>query len=134
MKVGIVGSSDYWPDDAVAAAIERLRTQHAELTVLVRTDEKGGVDEVAADHALIHGAELQVVGPVRVVNEAEMLLAFFLPRPLAELRWKSKGTTEAVLNALHVGIPVHIHWQGHWLLPDEVRQLGKPHAYEVPKR
>lgn len=135
MKVGIVGSSSYWPDNEVAASIIRLAEQRpTDLTILVRSAEKGGVDEVATDHALIHNVPLEVVGPERVAGDADMLLAFFVDRSPAELRWKSRGTTEAVLNALHRGIPVHVHHQGHWMLPDELRVLGKPHAYEAPKR
>lgn len=133
MKVAIVGSSNYWPDNEVAAAVIRLREQKPgpdELTILVRTADKGGVDEVATDHALIQGAKLELVPLARIVAEADMLLGFFLPRTLDELRWKSRGTTEAVLNALHRGIPTHVHWQGHWMVPWELEHLGKPHPYQ----
>lgn len=144
--VAIVGSRDHWPDDAVFTAIEKLYRIHGELLRVVTGDAKG-VDTVAWEQAALLGVPYDIevahwdtlgrreAGPERnsrVVAKADMLMAYFHPKPVERLTITSAGTVNAVLQARYKGIPVHARHKNGWLTESILNALGRPRPY-TPK-
>lgn len=137
--VAIVGSRDFFPDNEVFASITRLSERHG-TRLRVRTGDAAGVDTVVWQQAQIIGVpvdreiahwpdrdpdwddaryrrEKATAGSernARVVAPAMILIAFFHPGAITELRRSSSGTANAINQAFSKGIPVHVFHEGKW--------------------
>lgn len=142
----ILGSSDYFPDDDVYAAIERLALRHAKEGLLVVTSDAPGVAKVVADNARLLNVRYDVVSPgddesaaavrsalnAAIVERADVLIAFFHPGPSSDLALNSSGTTNAVKQAQGRRIGIHVHHEGKWWPGMPVAPAQPPDGWRIP--
>jgi hypothetical protein len=134
-RLAILGSRDFTPDDDVFRAIERMQTRHPEGVVVITGDGKG-VPLVAWQIAammevpyVVEKTEWPVEDEdiglhekvaarsdvnIRVIAQADALLAFFHPGPSSDLAMTSSGTMNALHQATSRGIPVYAFHEGKW--------------------